>query len=272
MDAGKLYETAKNFAAKIYEEKPNYVAELKSAIALIVGTDDEIYNGTSGLKIADGNVTVIAAEKNAVIDMLKADCIKAKTVIVVDCATGDILQPTKECLEMLIEADESNENCTVVISADEVRNIKELLTENTSSDSEESVEESQESEQEDEADENIGSEESHEDIVEDDESAIEDDDESAVDILSDLGAPAEFSEGVVIDESNPFYEPPKEKVEEESEIKVLYNEPGAELESDDDDDDDDSNKEKTTEQMLKDAKKKKKTAKKFNSFFKRGKK
>lgn len=274
MDIGKFYDTAKSFAKKIKEEKPNFVSDLNASVCLIAAENEEIFNGVTGLKLSGEAISVISAEKSAVMNMLVEGSVKAEGVIVVDCNSCEILKPTDESLKMLLEADESNENCEIAVSENAVQTIKEFLSaDDSDTDDEEEEVQTEENAELDEDIEDAVSEEADKaaqaEAVDADETDDEGclDDESAVDILSDLGEPAEFSSGVVIDESNPFYEPPAEKEDEEvPEIKVLYEQPGVESSEDKES----KNDGKSAEEMLKDAKKKKKSAKKFNSFFKRG--
>ena len=245
MDIGKFYDTAKNYAEKIKEERPGFVWDSYSAICLIITENDEIFTGVTGLKISSGNVVTVSAENNTVMMMIAENTLKAKQMIVISLEDLRILKPSADCLNLLLRVDSVNEKCEVVVSEETSVCISDFLSDiydiNESDDDGESIEEV----------EMLAAEET----VQSDNASISYEPDDCVD-------------NVVIDESNPFYEPPVDKSKgEEPEIKVLYEQPGGSYNADDKADD---NVEKSAEEMLKDAKKKKKSAKRFNSFFKRG--
>ena len=174
-----FYNTAKNYAEKVRQEKTAYYSEPGASICLIMADNQEIFTGITGITISEGNVETVHSEANAIMAMMAANRTKAKQMIIVAFKDQSVLQPCHDCLDMLIRADEDNGKCEIALSpdsSDTAINLKAAVT-TVSADFLE-----QKSEKED---------------------------------APTLGAPAEFVSGFEFDADNPFLdsgtaEPPSE--------------------------------------------------------------
>ena len=220
MDMTALYNIAKGFVNKIKHEKPAFAEGSGSALCLILTEDEQIFSGISGMGIQDGNIVNYPAESIALTAMFSAGKYRAKQIMLLSIEDCSVSAPCTECLNMLLHLDKDNELCEAAISEEKSVTVKKLLSGDIS---EESASETSDKD----SDEASG----HVDYF----SGFGDSDEGGAapaDMFqggfdesysapqhepvkkdtgenASLGAPAEFSSGVAIDESNPFYAPPK---------------------------------------------------------------
>ena len=173
MEIGAFYNTAKSFADRVKQEKPNYTEGADSAICLIMSDKQEIFSGVTSVKFIEGGIAELHAEEAAISAMLAAHGAIAVQMITVDFANGNILKPCKECLDLLTGINENNNNCEIAVTAEE--SVSAMVLKSQGSDS---------------------------DMANDFLAGFDGDTTSD----SGLGAPADFSAGFEVDESNPFFE------------------------------------------------------------------
>ena len=176
MEIGAFYNTARAFADKVKQEKPNYTEGADSAICLIMSDKQEIFSGVTSVKFAEGGVAELHAEEAAISAMLTAHETIAVQMITVDFANGNILQPCKQCLELLTGVNENNNNCQIAVSAEEA--VAAMVLKNQGSQT----------------------------SMADDFMSGFDVEGSSSSAAPELGSPADFSAGFEVDESNPFFE------------------------------------------------------------------
>ena len=173
MEIGAFYNTAKSFADRVKQEKPNYTEGTDSAICLIMSDKQEIFSGVTSVKFLEGGIAELHAEEAAISAMLAAHGSVAVQMITVDFANGNILKPCKQCLDLLTGINENNNNCEIAVTAEETVTAMVLKAQSADSD-------------------------------------MANDFLAGFDVETSsepaLGSPADFSAGFEVDESNPFFE------------------------------------------------------------------
>lgn len=172
MKINELYNSAKEYADKLKQEKPNFVSDPQAALCLIVTDKNEIFSGVTGVKISGGKVEDVHAEFNAVMSMKNAGQSKARQMISVLIKDHSIVQPCGDCLDLLFGLDGDNNHCAVVTEAEQAVSAMSIR---------------------------FGSSPDSDDMF----SGFDFDDGAAAS-SSTLGAPVEYAKGIVVDESNPF--------------------------------------------------------------------
>ena len=137
MEVTELYNTAKTLIDEAKKIQPEISED--SAVFVIFTAKQHIYAGVNGIKVIKGNVLPASAEYNAVLAMVSEDETSAKQAIKLSIANGNILRPEKEGIEMLCRVNPANNNCYIVLSADEVMNAGAFLAESQKEQSAEAV-------------------------------------------------------------------------------------------------------------------------------------
>ena len=111
MELKQLYETAKEYADKIKQEKPNLVLGSGAYLCLIVTDSDKIVSGVTGVRVNEGAVETVPAEYHTVGSLKVEFGAKAKQLTNVRASGTDdkarIIPKTvmslEECLEYIKE-------------------------------------------------------------------------------------------------------------------------------------------------------------------------
>lgn len=295
METGAFYTAAREFADKIKNEKPNYVSDSGAALCLIKTDNDKLFTGVTGISVGEDGVKTVAAEYAAIMSMRIAGETRAVQMITVLFEDESVAKPGEDCIKLLIASNPENSGCEIAVSSEESAAAENLIEDksgeavdffagfgfgdggeipafdgsedifNVTGGADDSDQESAEENAEDSENAEIS-----EETAENSESAE----------TENSGAQAEFSNGVSIDESNPFYEP---EAADEAPTNVLAAMDGetkqeaadADGEEDADDDDDDEPVDKKGKKgmskgdLLKQAKKRKKIARANFNFRKR---
>lgn len=177
MEISAFYNTAKKYMEMLKQAKPAFFSDDDSALCLVMTDSQEIISGVASVKITEGNVEAVHAEKNAIMSMVSDNKKKAVQLVTVLAKDLSISKPCAECLNMLIGLDTGNAKCNVVLSENEAVAVGSLISDDSSV-SEELISGANSS------------------------------------VSSDLGAPAEFVSGFDFDDNNPFLDSPKAEGEE----------------------------------------------------------
>lgn len=218
MGTNIFYSIVKEYAEALLSQRPDCAAVEGSAIcAILTGTHD-IFAGVTGISLCNNMVQSIPAEYMAVTAMNNAGQTKALQMITLSLSDFSVMQPESIGVSLVLESDPENNKCEIFISERESVNALEFIGIDNSVQNEEvnnetyggeSVPEPVESEdfsdgfdeQEKPENKNNAGSEAFEKMEIINNSTEENRNSS-------LGAPADFSSGFDIDESNPFYEPP----------------------------------------------------------------
>lgn len=177
MEISAFYNTAKKYMEMLKQAKPGYFSDDDSALCLVMTDSQEIISGVASVKITEGNVEAVHAEKNAIMSMVCDNKKKAVQLVIVSAKDMSICKPCTECLNLLIGLDSGNAMCNVVTSENEAVAVGSLISDDSSV-SEELISGAKSSES------------------------------------SDLGAPAEFVSGFEFDDNNPFLDAPSQDGED----------------------------------------------------------
>lgn len=115
MEINDLYNIARNYIDKIKREKPFYFFEHDSSLCLIK-TDNQIFCGTTCIKVNNGIVETVSSDYNAVLLFIANSKSKAEQMIVVMADDYRITVPFSESISMLLKAGSCNANCQIIIS------------------------------------------------------------------------------------------------------------------------------------------------------------
>lgn len=224
-----FYNIVKEYAEALVSQRPDCTSVDGASICAILTGAHDIFAGVTGISLCNNIVQSIPSEYMAVTAMNNAGQTKALQMITLSFADFSVIRPESDGVAIMLESDPENNKCEVFISenesvsavvfvgSDEVQN-DEISTETY----EESVPETYEEtipetpveseeflsgfdEQEVSENTNNAGSEVFEKMGIINNSAPETSDGNR---NSSLGAPADFSSGFDIDESNPFYEPP----------------------------------------------------------------
>ncbi len=188
------------YAQKIKDEKPAFLAEADAYLCLIVTDSDKLVAGVSGIRVVDGNVETVAADFQSIASLIFEFRAAAKQMIVISFEDYSIVQPGTEAIELLVQANEVNAECEIATSSNSAVRAGELRDQNANP-----VAEAGDFTEDDDfmsGFDDAGSEEGATFV-----SATSTDDSAAAE-APQVGAPVEFANGFTVDESNPFYEPP----------------------------------------------------------------
>ena len=167
MEISAFYNTAKNFADKIKNQKPEYVSDPDACLCLIIADTDEIFSGVTTIGVNDeGNVVTIPADTIAVMSLLANGKAKARQMINITFDDYGFFEPSQTSIDLLVKSGAENSSCQVVISPEESATAASMSN-------------------------------STPDFISGFDDAV----------APPLGAPADFSAGFDVDESNPFAAP-----------------------------------------------------------------
>jgi hypothetical protein len=167
MEISSFYNTAKNFAATVKQQRPELVTE-DACLCLIVADSGDIFSGITSISIDEGTVETLPAEKIAVMSVITAKNVKAKQLILISLDDFSFFQPEDDVLAMLVNSSVDNSSCQVILSPEEAVSAASLVPASAAPDFLSGY----------------------------------DDAESPAPAL---GAPADFAAGFDVDSSNPFY-------------------------------------------------------------------
>lgn len=198
MEKSTLYSTAQNFANNIKTARPGYLSDPDACLCLVIADSQEIFSGVTSVKVDEGTVEVNPAEDIAVNALIAAGGVKAKQMILITLDDNSFMQPNEGSLAKLMRASVENGACEIMLNMEDAVSAASLVT---------SV--------------------STPDFL----SGYDDDTPAPEPVMpsSSVGAPADFSAGFDVDETNPFYGGPQAATEvpvgQGGEINSLYDQP-----------------------------------------------
>lgn len=126
MEISSFYNTAKNFAKTVKEQKPEFASE-DACLCLIVADSGDIYSGITSISINEGTIETIPAEKIAVMSVITAKNVKAKQLILISLDDFSFFQPEDEVLSMLVHSSVDNSSCQIILSPEEAVSAASLV-------------------------------------------------------------------------------------------------------------------------------------------------
>ncbi len=194
MDINAMYSTAKAMVERVKAVRPDAVAS-DSSLCLAITSDSEIFTGISGIKITDDQVTTISAEYNTIVSLIMSTQSSVENMITISFSDYKICRPSTEDIELLLRANEMNENCEVALSLDlavKATEVADAVVEEENAVSTEAV--------------------ASADVFDGDDfnSGFDFDDVTPDQPVPVIGGSAEFVDSVAADKNNPFYEAPSD--------------------------------------------------------------
>lgn len=86
--------------------------------AFVTNENDEVFTCISGITIQDGNVVDVPADTSAYAMMKDAGFDVAKNLCVIRLSDDEFLQPTEECLQIMLALNSKNKKCMVCLGPD----------------------------------------------------------------------------------------------------------------------------------------------------------
>ena len=126
MEIGSLYNTAKNFAETLKQNRPE-LTQYDAELCLIIADTGDIYSGVSSVSINEGAVEPVSAAKIAVMSVVTAKHVIAKQMIVVSLDDFIYIRPDDEALGILVNSSVDNSSCEVVLAPDEAVSAASLV-------------------------------------------------------------------------------------------------------------------------------------------------
>ena len=224
MELKQLYETAKEYADKIKQEKPNLVLGSGAYLCLIVTDSDKIVSGVTGVRVNEGAVETVPAEYHTVGSLKVEFGAKAKQLIIISFEDYSITRPAVSALDLLVSSDEENKECEIAVN-------EQIFVKYTDYDPEAAYELKPLMAAED-----FAADASADDFMSgfdeaeapEPQEAVAPETDPVAEAVSEapmLGAAADFADGFTVDESNPFYEPPASEQPQEA-VNALNSTPG----------------------------------------------
>lgn len=190
MEINTLYTTAMEYAQKIKDEKPAFLANSDAYLCLILTDSDKLVAGVSGIRVVDGTVETVAADFQSIASLIFEYKAAAKQMIVISFDDYSIVQPGTEAIELLVQANSVNAECEIATSSDSAVRAGELSSQNSDPVADFG---------------DFGADDDFMSGFDDDGTESANGAESAA---PQVGGSVEFANGFTVDENNPFYEPP----------------------------------------------------------------
>ena len=86
--------------------------------AFVTNEKDEVFTCISGITIQDGNIVDVPADTSAYAMMKDAGYDIAKNICVIRLSDDELLQPSEECLEIMLAVNSANKKCMVCLGKD----------------------------------------------------------------------------------------------------------------------------------------------------------
>ena len=115
MNIGDFYKYAVDYAQRMRFARPQ-LADCNAAF--VTNENDEVYSCISGITIQDGNVVDVPADTSAYAMMKDAGFDIAKNIAVIRLYDDELLQPSEECMEIMLAVNKKNKNCMVCLGPD----------------------------------------------------------------------------------------------------------------------------------------------------------
>lgn len=127
MDAYNLYNIAKEYAEKVWQERGDFVSTYYATITVVVSDGGHIYTGITGLTVNYGDVEILRSEKGAIASMLLDGQSYAKQMITLSFKTRQFAKPDTDSLSLLYELDHRNANCVLMTGEDQFITVGEVI-------------------------------------------------------------------------------------------------------------------------------------------------
>ena len=115
MNIGDFYKYAVDYAQRMRFARPQ-LADCNAAF--VTNENDEVYSCISGITIQDGNVVDVPADTSAYAMMKDAGFDIAKNIAVIRLYDDELLQPSEECMEIMLAVNKKNKSCMVCLGPD----------------------------------------------------------------------------------------------------------------------------------------------------------
>ena len=115
MKLGDFYKYATENAMRMRFARPQ-LADCNAAF--VTNEKDEVFTCISGITIQDGNVVDVPADTSAYAMMKDAGFDVAKNICVIRLSDDELLQPSEECLEIMLALNPKNKKCMVCLGPD----------------------------------------------------------------------------------------------------------------------------------------------------------
>lgn len=126
MDVKTLIKTARDSAEKLKAAAPSLAAEKDIELAVAVDAKGKSFVGVTGFTVKKSGAERIAADYNAVINMVNEGSRIAANIAVIKVADGSVVKPSAECLDLLFRTNVENDNCNAVVSDSETKTVSSL--------------------------------------------------------------------------------------------------------------------------------------------------
>lgn len=127
MTINSLYETAKDYIKKIKTERPDYYSA-NSCLTLILNGSQELFAGTTGVKISGDSVETVHSEFNAITLINSGQKTNAVQMITVSFSDYSVCKPSTSCVELLLSTDTTNSSCEIAVSPQESVSAVDLIS------------------------------------------------------------------------------------------------------------------------------------------------
>ena len=115
MKIGDFYKYAVEYAQRMRFARPQ-LAECNAAF--VTNENDEVFSCISGITIQDGDVVDVPADTSAYAMMKDAGFDIAKNIAVIRLYDDELLEPSEECMEIMLAVNKNNKNCMVCLGPD----------------------------------------------------------------------------------------------------------------------------------------------------------
>ncbi|MBO6141617.1 MAG: hypothetical protein J6O40_07460 [Ruminococcus sp.] len=115
MKIGDFYKYAVEYAQRMRFARPQ-LAECNAAF--VTNENDEVFSCISGITIQDGDVVDVPADTSAYAMMKDAGFDIAKNIAVIRLYDDELLEPSVECMEIMLAINKNNKNCMVCLGPD----------------------------------------------------------------------------------------------------------------------------------------------------------
>lgn len=129
MDAYNLYNIAKEYAEKVWQERGDYVSTYYATITVVVSDGGHIYTGITGITVNYGDVEIMRSEKGAIAAMLLDGQSYAKQMVTLSFKTRQFAKPDMDSLKLLYELDHRNAKCVLMTGEEYFITVGEIIGE-----------------------------------------------------------------------------------------------------------------------------------------------
>lgn len=209
-----FYNIVKEYAETFIRQRPESV-ESKSVFCAIFTSQHDVFTGVTGTFLNDNGVAEsVSAEYLAISAMLNAGQSKARQMLSISLDDFSVVKPESDSVLKLIEADEENSRCEIYTTKNDSVKASEITD----------VQKKQPMAAPDEFTDGFDGDSDNTNPFADSAAVHKKQSGNFTETpvnQSEFGSPADFLDGVDIDITNPFYEPPSAPVKEVATIATI---------------------------------------------------